>query len=70
MKPGQLVFYATGPAIAAALAIVMSGRYGPAAWALAGLAALAWSLGWGTACRRDSGRGPRRADKTAVIWSA
>jgi hypothetical protein len=61
--------YAAGVAVAAALAIVMSGRYGSTAYALAGLAALAWTLVFAAVCRRP-GRAPRKGDETAVIWGA
>jgi len=70
----RLAFNATGLIVAAALAIVLSGRYGPTAYALAGLAALVWALGWmlgGRAvCRRTGDGTSRKADRTAVIWTA
>lgn len=69
----MLAFNATGLIVAAALAIVLSGRFGPTAYVLAGLAALVWAMAWmlgaRTVCRR-TGDGARKADNTAVIWTA
>ncbi len=70
----RIGFYAAGLAVAAGLAIVFSGAFGSTAYALAGLAALAWTLAYAVACRAiggpaRTGGAACKADETAVIWS-
>jgi hypothetical protein len=69
----RIALYVTGLAAAAGLAMVFSGRYGSVAYAVAGLAALVWTLAYAAACRaigRPAGAAACKADETAVIWSA
>ena len=66
----RLMLHATGLVIAVALAIVLSGRYGPMPLAFVALAALAWAAGRAAACSRIGGADRKADDRTAVIWTA